>query len=94
MIAGDDEPRITHAIERDRPSVRPIELLERHYNLVCLDTGSRGARARHARAFSTRPTRSCVVSATGLDGARAASSTLDWLEEHGHADLVRDAVPR
>ena len=27
-----------------------------------------------------------------LDGARVAAMTLDWLEEHNYADLVRDAV--
>ena len=33
-----------------------------------------------------------IVSGTSLDGARAASSTLDWLEEHGHGGLVSSAV--
>jgi MinD-like ATPase involved in chromosome partitioning or flagellar assembly len=33
-----------------------------------------------------------IVSPTGLDGARAASSTLDWLEAHGHAALASSAV--
>ena len=27
-----------------------------------------------------------------LDSARAASSTLDWLNENGHAELVRNAI--
>lgn len=32
------------------------------------------------------------MSAPSLDGARAASSTLDWLDENGHQDLVCGAV--
>ena len=27
-----------------------------------------------------------------MDGARSASATLDWLDAHGYADLVRNAV--
>ena len=33
-----------------------------------------------------------VVMAPSLDGSRAASLTLDWLNEHGYADLVGNAV--
>ena len=33
-----------------------------------------------------------VVMSPSLDSARAASSTLDWLNENGHAELVRNAV--
>ena len=33
-----------------------------------------------------------VVMSPSLDSARAASSTLDWLNENGHAELVRNAI--
>jgi len=33
-----------------------------------------------------------VVSSGSVDGARSASATLDWLEAHGHQDLVRRSV--
>src|SRR5437660_9310534 len=33
-----------------------------------------------------------VVSSPSVDGARSASATLDWLQAHGHGDLVRHAV--
>jgi MinD-like ATPase involved in chromosome partitioning or flagellar assembly len=33
-----------------------------------------------------------VVSSGSIDGARSASATLDWLDAHGHGDLVRNAV--
>lgn len=33
-----------------------------------------------------------VVTAPSLDSARTASSTLDWLQRNGHANLVQGAV--
>jgi MinD-like ATPase involved in chromosome partitioning or flagellar assembly len=33
-----------------------------------------------------------IVSPSALDGARAASSTLDWLEQHGYQPLATSAV--
>ena len=33
-----------------------------------------------------------VVSSGSVDGARSASATLDWLDAHGHEDLVRNSV--
>ncbi len=74
-----------------RSSAAAIGLLERHYNLVCLDTGT-GVLESATRGILAQADQIVVVSAPSLDGARAASSTLDWLEENGHADLVRGAV--
>jgi len=33
-----------------------------------------------------------VVSTGSIDGARSASATLDFLDAHGHADKVRNAI--
>lgn len=33
-----------------------------------------------------------VVSSASIDGARSASATLDWLDAHGHEDLVRNSI--
>ena len=33
-----------------------------------------------------------IVMSPSLDSARAASSTLDWLNENGHCELVRNAI--
>jgi putative peptide zinc metalloprotease protein len=39
VVAADDDPRITDAlVEQDFHTA--VELLEVHYNLVCLDTGT------------------------------------------------------
>jgi len=33
-----------------------------------------------------------VVSSGSIDGARSASATLDWLDAHGHEELVRNSI--
>jgi len=33
-----------------------------------------------------------VVSSGSVDGARSASATLDWLDAHGHQELVRNSI--
>jgi putative peptide zinc metalloprotease protein len=90
VVASDDDPRITQAIGEGEFQ-RAIRLLEHHYNLVCLDTGT-GVLESATRGILNAADQIVVVSAPSLDGARAASSTLDWLEENGHENLVRGAV--
>src|SRR4051812_16582283 len=90
VVASDDDPRITQAIGEPEFE-RAMQLLERHYNLVCLDTGT-GVLESATRGILNAADQVVVVSAPSLDGARAASATLDWLEENGHGDLVRGAV--
>ena len=90
VVASDDDPRITQAIG-EAEFRRAIGLLEHHYNLVCLDTGT-GVLESATRGILNAADQIVVVSAPSLDGARAASSTLDWLDENGHENLVRGAV--
>ena len=90
VVASDDDPRITQAIG-EAEFQRAIRLLEHHYNLVCLDTGT-GVLESATRGILNAADQIVVVSAPSLDGARAASSTLDWLEENGYGDLVEGAV--
>ena len=89
VIAGDD--RLDgNALERG--AVREaVELIEHHYNLVCLDTPA-GVLSSAAQGVLDAADQIVLVSPTGIDGARAASSTLDWLEAHGRADLAYSAV--
>ena len=90
VVAADDDPRITDAlVEQDFHTA--VQLLEVHYNLVCLDTGT-GVLESAAKGILQLADQIVVVTAPSLDSARTASSTLDWLERNGHADLVRGAV--
>ena len=90
VVAADDDPHITQAIG-EVEFARAIELLERHYNLVCLDTGT-GVLDSATRGILDGSDQIVVVIAPSLDGARAASSTLDWLEENGYGRLADGAV--
>jgi putative peptide zinc metalloprotease protein len=90
VIAADDDPRLTEALDGAQFR-RAIALLERHYNLVCLDTGT-GVLDSATRGILDAADQIVVVIAPSLDGARAASSTLDWLEQNGYRRLVSGAV--
>jgi putative peptide zinc metalloprotease protein len=76
VVAAEDDPRTTSALGESEFK-RAIELLERRYNLVCLDTGT-GVLESATRGILESADQIVVVVAPSLDGARAASSTLDW----------------
>ena len=90
VVASDDDPRITKALGEEDYR-RAIALLERHYNLITLDTGT-GVLESATRGILQLADQIVVVMSPSLDSARAASSTLDWLNENGHSELVRSAV--
>jgi len=90
VVAADDDPTITQALGESEFR-RAIELLERHYNLLCLDTGT-GVLESATRGILNATDQIVVICAPSLDGARAASSTLDWLGRNGYEHLVAGAV--
>lgn len=90
VVASDDDPRITQALQEDDYK-RMSELLEHHYNLILLDTGT-GILDSATRGILDLADQLVVVMAPSLDGARAASLTLDWLDEHAYGGLVSGAV--
>jgi putative peptide zinc metalloprotease protein len=90
VVASDDNPRITDALgEDDYRAV--VDLLERHYNLILLDTGT-GILDSATRGFLKFADQVVLVAPPNLDGARASSLTFDWLDEHGYGYLVKGAV--
>jgi putative peptide zinc metalloprotease protein len=90
VIAADDDPRITDAFEE--PQYRAVvDVLERHYNLILLDTGT-GILGSATRGLIALADQVVLVVPPSLDGARASSATFDWLDEHGGGHLVKGAV--
>ena len=90
VVAADDDPSITDALrEEDFYSV--VDLLEHHYNLVLMDTGT-GVLESAAKGIVNLADQLVVVSGPSLDTARSAMLTLDWLDKHGHGDLVANGV--
>jgi putative peptide zinc metalloprotease protein len=90
VVASDDDPRITQALgERDYHVT--IDVLDRHYNLILIDTGT-GILDAGIQGILTEADQLVVVMPPALDGGRVAAMTLDWLEEHDRGDLVRSSV--
>ena len=90
VLASDDDPHITEAFgEADYRRV--MGALQRHYNLILVDTGT-GVLDSATQGILRMADQLVVCAATGLDAARVAGSTLDWLDEHHYGDLVREAV--
>jgi len=90
VIASDDDPRITQALG-DKDYSQAVELLDRHYTLILLDTGT-GILDSAIQGVLREADQIVIVMPPALDGARAASSTLDWLEEHGFGAAAAGAV--
>jgi putative peptide zinc metalloprotease protein len=90
VIAADDDPRITDSL-READYKRVVDLLEVHYNLICMDTGT-GVLESASKGILQLADQLVVVTSPSLDSGRAASATLDWLEKNGYDDLVAGSV--
>lgn len=90
VLAGDERSEIEDTLGHLDVS-RAVGLLEHHYNLLCLDTAA-GVLGSAVQGVLAAADQVVIVSPTSLDGARVASSTLDWLVEHGHDGLASSAV--
>lgn len=90
VLASDDDSRIGTALVRSDYQLL-IELLDRFYNVILLDTGT-GILDSANQGLIAEADELVLVLRAGVDGGRAAALTLDWLEAHGYADLVRQAV--
>jgi putative peptide zinc metalloprotease protein len=90
VIGSDDDPRIGMALGQDDYHAL-IDLLDRFYNLIVLDTGT-GILDSANQGLLAEADQLVLVLRAGVDGGRAAALTLDWLEEHQDGDLVSEAV--
>ncbi|MGW0161945.1 nucleotide-binding protein [Mycobacterium sp. NPDC003323] len=90
VLASESDPAVSEAFSSE-DYARTVELLERYYSLVLTDCGTGMLHSAMAAVLSKADVL-IVVSSGSVDGARSASATLDWLDAHGHQDLVRNAV--
>jgi putative peptide zinc metalloprotease protein len=90
VVASDDDARITQAIGRGKLA-SAVRLMDQHYNLILLDTGT-GILDSATQGILRMADQLILVTVPSLDGARAASLTLDWLDQNGYRALVRGAV--
>jgi MinD-like ATPase involved in chromosome partitioning or flagellar assembly len=90
VIASDVDPAADEAFsEQDYRQVASV--LERFYPIVLTDCGP-GLLHSAMRSILPMSDQLVIISAASLDGSRAASLTLDWLEQHDYQDLARNAV--
>jgi len=90
VLASESDPAVSDAFSAD-DYARTVEILERFYGLVLTDCGT-GLLHSAMSSVLAKADVLVVVSSGSIDGARSASATLDWLDAHGHADLVRNSV--
>ena len=90
VVASDDDPHISQAIGEQEYRAA-VDVLQRHYNLILLDTGT-GILDSATKGILAVADQLVLVLAPSLDGSRAASLTLDWLEQNGFGTLVRGCV--
>ena len=90
VLASDSDPAVSEAFSGD-DYTRAMDILERYYGLVLTDCGT-GLLHSTMASILAKADVLIVVSTGAIDGARSASATLDWLEAHGHEDLVRNSI--
>ncbi|MFI5506904.1 MinD/ParA family protein [Mycobacterium sp. NPDC051804] len=90
VLASESDPAVSEAFSSD-DYARTLEVLERFYSLVITDCGT-GLMHSAMAAVLAKADALIVISSGSVDGARSASATLDWLDAHGHEELVRDSI--
>ncbi|WP_410506856.1 MinD/ParA family ATP-binding protein [[Mycobacterium] appelbergii] len=90
VLASESDPAVSEAFSSD-DYVHTLEVLERFYSLVLTDCGT-GLMHSAMAAVLSKADVLVVISSGSVDGARSASATLDWLDAHGHQDMVRNSI--
>ncbi|WP_096444027.1 MinD/ParA family ATP-binding protein [Mycobacterium shigaense] len=90
VLASETDPAISEAFSAD-DYTRTLEIVERFYGLVLTDCGPGLLHSAMSSVLENADVLTVVASGS-IDGARAASATLDWLDAHGHEALVRNSI--
>ena len=90
VLASETDPAMSEAFSAD-DYTQTLDILERFYGLVLTDCGT-GLLHSAMTSVLAKADALIVVSSGSIDGARSASATLDWLDAHGHEDLVRNSI--
>ncbi|MBC8090773.1 MAG: MinD/ParA family protein, partial [Pseudonocardia sp.] len=90
VLASEQDPAVSEAFSEDDYR-RTVNLLEHFYNIVLTDCGTG---LMHSAMYGVLGVADqlIIVSSSSIDGARSASATMDWLDAHGHGELVRNSV--
>lgn len=89
VLASEQDPAVSEAFgEVDYRNT--VDILQRYYNIILTDCGTGIMHSAMAGVLDLAHT-IVLVSSPAMDSARSASATLDWLMQHGHSALVREA---
>jgi MinD-like ATPase involved in chromosome partitioning or flagellar assembly len=89
VLASEQEPAVSEVFgEADYR--RAVDILRHYYNIILTDCGTGIMHSAMAGVLDLAHT-IVLVSSPAIDAARSASATLDWLIQHGHSALVREA---
>ena len=89
VLASEQEPAVSEVFgETDYR--RTIDILRHYYNIILTDCGT-GIMHSAMSGVLDLAHAIVLVSSPAMDAARSASATLDWLMQHGHTALVREA---
>jgi MinD-like ATPase involved in chromosome partitioning or flagellar assembly len=90
VLASETDPAVSEAFSSD-DYTRTLDILERFYSLVLTDCGT-GLMHSAMSAVLAKSDVLVVISSGSVDGAKSASATLDWLDAHGHQEMVRNSI--
>lgn len=90
VLASESDPAVSEAFG-SADYTQALGVLEQFYSVVLTDCGT-GMLHSVMSAVIERADVLVVVSSGSVDGARSASATLDWLDAHGHEDLVQNSI--
>ncbi|OBA57265.1 secretion protein EspI [Mycobacterium sp. 1100029.7] len=89
VLASEQDPAVSEVFgETDYR--RTVDILRHYYNIILTDCGT-GIMHSAMSGVLDLANAIVLVSLPAIDAARSASATLDWLAQHGHGALVREA---
>jgi MinD-like ATPase involved in chromosome partitioning or flagellar assembly len=89
VLASEQDPEVAE-IFGEADYRRTVDILRHYYNVILTDCGTGIMHSAMSGVLDLAHT-IVLVSSPAIDAARSASATLDWLTEHGHSRLVREA---
>jgi len=90
VLASDSDPGVSQAFSAE-DYTGTLRILERFYSMVLTDCGT-GLMHSAMSAILAKADVLVVVASGSVDGARSAAATLDWLDAHGHNEMVRNSI--
>ena len=90
VLASESDPAVSEAFSA-ADYCRAVDVLERFYSVVLTDCGTGMLHSAMAGVIDKADVL-VVISSGSVDGARSASATLDWLDAHGHQEMVGNSI--